>query len=1170
MRKLLFFISIFCVQLARGTTFTVTSPLDNGTTGTLRWAIESANANDPAAGVDRIIFNIPSASPFAHVIQLNSELPILTSNIIIDGTTQPLGAPFGPTDARIILTPKAFNNCKRGLVIRDADNIEIYGLYFAGFISKTPLVAETWSDGIFMCNVNHVIIGAPGKGNAFTLNYHSIRCDALYENGNPLPTAISSDVIIQHNSIGKNYTGQVAPIDGVFAGVELRSIHNVLVGGYANDEANQFMVFSVAVQIVLKTTTPALLSSIGIVNNVFTVGASTIPLPVQFPISGIEVADLDLNSQGNHGINISGNNINQYVNGIQLTNLKHPFNIVRNTIDCDRIHNTYPVSAGIQISLCDSGSIGGIDSLNTVRYSKTAGILLTASKNIRVSRDSIYCNPKGISIVAPAITIPVINDMLVNSSLAVNGKTCGHCIIEIFSTADCAAEVYNGEAFIGTSVANSNGDWNYAGPVDCNTSYTVTNTANTSSGFSTAMNYVLDTSAVIKQDATCNQNNGFIHGIKIYSGVDFHWEDDLGNIINSIDTNLNNLSPGFYKLVCSKQTLGCRISTGFYQIRNIVPTINTAGVILIHPSPECRVTGSITGITMTSPDPTLFSYRWVNQLGVPVGNTLNLTNVPAGTYSLTVYVSFDPACTASAGPYILSDKPAPRFDLAALLITNATCGHANGSIAGIAIINAYALQQFRWFDDRGNLVSNTASLNNVPPGNYYLQYDDASPCPAITSPIFTIGNSGIVTIDAANVIIKPSGCTVIKGSITNINVTGANLYVWINTVSGAVVGNAPDLLLVPSGSYKLRAFDSNFGCSDSTAIFLVPITPVENLIVQSKVVKDETCSGSNGSISQLIFQNLLDGYTFKWIRPVQDTFATSLSISNLTANTYSLIALDSNGCVQSVLDQNIIDHPAPQLDENNVMVTSDTCTQLFGSVTGVNLTNGTAPFNYLWYRAPGNTLAGAGKDLKQLGAGNYYLLVKDANGCADTSSVFSVGDETPVIVPPVYDIVYAKRNMGAFIKPVNSSYGVFELYDSPLAAIPLSTNNTGVFRTIPLITDRDYWIRKLVGSCKSIKVKVHVFVIDFSKLYVPNAFTPNNDGINDLLKIKVFGKVVIDYFSIYSRWGQQVFLSGDIKNGWDGTSGGKLQPAGTYAWIIQGYDIDGTPLNLRGTVMLIR
>jgi trimeric autotransporter adhesin len=57
---------------------------------------------------------------------------------------------------------------------------------------------------------------------------------------------------------------------------------------------------------------------------------------------------------------------------------------------------------------------------------------------------------------------------------------------------------------------------------------------------------------------------------------------------------------------------------------------------------------------------------------------------------------------------------------------------------------------------------------------------------------------------------------------------------------------------------------------------------------------------------------------------------------------------------------------------------------------------------------------------------------------------------------------------------------------------------------------------------------------------------------------------------VYNRWGQPVFLSGEVSKGWDGMYKGLPVASGNYIWTIQGYDIDGTPINLRGSVMIIR
>lgn len=71
---------------------------------------------------------------------------------------------------------------------------------------------------------------------------------------------------------------------------------------------------------------------------------------------------------------------------------------------------------------------------------------------------------------------------------------------------------------------------------------------------------------------------------------------------------------------------------------------------------------------------------------------------------------------------------------------------------------------------------------------------------------------------------------------------------------------------------------------------------------------------------------------------------------------------------------------------------------------------------------------------------------------------------------------------------------VAEIFDSPNSLLPIASNTSGTFRTVVLQSDKDYWVERVVGSCRSVRVKVHVNVIDYSNVFVPNAFTPNNDS----------------------------------------------------------------------------
>jgi gliding motility-associated-like protein len=89
-------------------------------------------------------------------------------------------------------------------------------------------------------------------------------------------------------------------------------------------------------------------------------------------------------------------------------------------------------------------------------------------------------------------------------------------------------------------------------------------------------------------------------------------------------------------------------------------------------------------------------------------------------------------------------------------------------------------------------------------------------------------------------------------------------------------------------------------------------------------------------------------------------------------------------------------------------------------------------------------------------------------------------------------------------------------------------------------------------------------------IFVPTAFTPNGDGLNDVIRPIAVGIQKINYFSIYNRWGQLLFTTTANRHGWDGRVAGRLQNTGVFVWMVSAIDYTGRPVFLKGTVTLIR
>ena len=99
---------------------------------------------------------------------------------------------------------------------------------------------------------------------------------------------------------------------------------------------------------------------------------------------------------------------------------------------------------------------------------------------------------------------------------------------------------------------------------------------------------------------------------------------------------------------------------------------------------------------------------------------------------------------------------------------------------------------------------------------------------------------------------------------------------------------------------------------------------------------------------------------------------------------------------------------------------------------------------------------------------------------------------------------------------------------------------------------------------------INVTVFKGSAIYVPTAFTPNNDGLNDYLQPHYLSIKTLFYFSIYNRWGEKVFSTNDLNKGWDGLSKNKQKIEGSYVWILKAENVVGQIYNLKGSFVLLK
>jgi gliding motility-associated-like protein len=262
--------------------------------------------------------------------------------------------------------------------------------------------------------------------------------------------------------------------------------------------------------------------------------------------------------------------------------------------------------------------------------------------------------------------------------------------------------------------------------------------------------------------------------------------------------------------------------------------------------------------------------------------------------------------------------------------------------------------------------------------------------------------------------------------------------------------------------------------------------------------------------------------------------------------------------------------PLPTIDDRNLIIRNDTCSLNTGSITGLKPIPDQPGMSFAWLDENGTQVANQ-LVLRQLKAGMYRLNLTDSRGCSFTSKPYTIGSISLQLGSPSYNStrIEIARSADAILKVQNGRLGNYELIDASTGAL-LQQNNSGNF-VIPRVgNDLTVQVRYSAGSCSSTPVSITIKVFDDTRLTIPNAFSPNNDGINDVFRITAQGYFRLSYLKIFNRWGQLVFESHDLNLGWDGRRNGTNLPTGVYYWVLSGIDVHNLALTRNGSITLIR
>jgi gliding motility-associated-like protein len=201
-----------------------------------------------------------------------------------------------------------------------------------------------------------------------------------------------------------------------------------------------------------------------------------------------------------------------------------------------------------------------------------------------------------------------------------------------------------------------------------------------------------------------------------------------------------------------------------------------------------------------------------------------------------------------------------------------------------------------------------------------------------------------------------------------------------------------------------------------------------------------------------------------------------------------------------------------------------------------------------------------------LGPGPNTIYIKDSYGLIDSNTII-VQNKAAGTLFPGNDTIAAINEPIQLIAVDVDSTGYNQFNWSP----PTGLNNPDIQDPIATLDqDITYTVTALApDSCVGI-ARITIKVYAGPDIYVPTGFTPNGDGINDVLKPVPVGLSSFGYFRVYDRWGRLVYYTRVAGQGWDGTTGGEKQPVATYVWVAEGTGINGKNILRKGTVVLIR
>ena len=622
------------------------------------------------------------------------------------------------------------------------------------------------------------------------------------------------------------------------------------------------------------------------------------------------------------------------------------------------------------------------------------------------------------------------------------------------------------------------------------------------------------------QNITCfGENNGHI-SVNLNGGV-LPYNYFLNDINFQNESFMNNLSFGTYNLQVFDEN-NCHISQEIILEQPEILEIESIENI------ELNCFGTSVSISLNVNGGTPEYHYFLNNLN----NEVNVTNdLFSGNY--TFFITDKNNCIDSINFEIIE---ADSFYLAKNIVNNPCFNDALGSIS-LDVFGGKSPYNFLW--NNGNT---TNYINNLQANTYHCLVTDINNCEINTDIEISQPTELILEIDK-----KELTCFGVNDAFINVQVHGGTrnyTYIWNDDISE---NNLADNL--SEGIYNLTVSDEN-NCQKESEIIISP--PPEAIIPVLNQLDNILCYGDSANIEIT---------TTGGISPYKYFFSDTLDFfkEKLNQGNYEVIITDKNNC-QKVFNFTV---NSPSLLILDTEIKKATCKNACNGKLDLKTSGGTEPYFYFINENSVNN------SIDSLCLGAYKILVKDANNCEiekDLEITF-FKDTLKLNIFPEKDTIYKGEEL-QFYSEIKGNFKTIlwdniETLNSYSIPNPIAKPIKSIEYTAILIDFDD------CGYKDKFKIFVKDLVCDEPYIFVPNAFSPNNDGKNDILYVQ--SDVVEEiYFAIYNRWGNLLFETNDIKKGWDGKFNGEYVESSVLVYYVQITCLNKQTLKKKGNITIIR